>query len=87
VFDRLSEPQKKALTEAARKAEAYFNTEARNGDRKMVEVFKGAGVQVAEMSAADYQAWLAVARKSAYANFASKVPGGEELIRKALSVD
>lgn len=87
VFDRLNAAQRKALLDAGRKAEAFFNAEARRGDQKMVEVFRQAGVQVTEMSRADYDAWLAVARRSAYANFATKVPGGDDLIRKALSVD
>ena len=39
------------------------------------------------MSAEDYKAWLAIAKKTSYANFAEKVPGGEELINKALAVE
>jgi TRAP-type C4-dicarboxylate transport system substrate-binding protein len=53
----------------------------------MVEKFKEAGVEVVEMSKADYDAWLAIAKDTAYKNFAEKVPGGAELIDKALAVE
>ena len=41
---------------------------------------------VAVYSDADADAWRAVAQKSSYKSFAEKVPGGKELIEKALSV-
>jgi hypothetical protein len=38
------------------------------------------------MTKADYDAWLEVAKRSSYKNFAEKVKGGDELIKKALAV-
>ena len=34
----------------------------------------------------DFDAWLAIAKKSSYKNFAEKVPGGQKLIDQALAV-
>ena len=34
----------------------------------------------------EHAAWLAIAKASSYKNFAEKVPGGKELIEKALAV-
>ena len=48
-FDRLNEAQKKALLDAGKKAEAYFLKEAKDGDDKMIDAFKKAGVEVIEM--------------------------------------
>jgi len=86
VFDRLTPAQREAILAAAKKAEDYFNTEVRKGDQVMIDTYKKAGVQVVEMSRADYDAWIALARESAYKNFAAKVPNGAALIDKALAV-
>jgi TRAP-type C4-dicarboxylate transport system substrate-binding protein len=85
-FDRLNEAQKKAVLEAGKKAEAYFLKEAKEGDDKMIEAFKKAGVEVIEMSKEDYDAWLKVAETSSYKNFSEEVKGGEKLIEMALAV-
>lgn len=86
VFERLKPEQQKAILAAGEKAETYFNEEVRKGDQIMVDTYKKAGVEVVEMSKADYNAWLELAKRSAYKNFASKVPGGDKLIEKALAV-
>ena len=85
-WDKLNDAQKKALTAASKKAEAYFNTESKKLDEELVSVFKKNNVQVVTMSDADAEAWRAVAQKTSYKQFADKVPGGKELIEKALSV-
>ncbi len=53
----------------------------------MIEIFKKAGVEVDRDEPEDYDAWLAIAKDSSYKNFAEKVPGGAELIEKALAVE
>ncbi|MCS0496063.1 TRAP transporter substrate-binding protein [Ancylobacter mangrovi] len=86
VFDRLNPDQQKAILAAGKKAQDWFAKEVRNADKKLVDTFKGAGVEVVEMSSDDYDAWLKVAQESAYKNFSEKVKGGDELIKKALAV-
>lgn len=86
VFDGLNDAQKKAVLDAGKKAETYFVGEAKKGDAKMIEAFKKAGVEVVEMSKADYDAWLKVAETSAYKKFNDDVKGGSDLIKKALEV-
>ncbi len=85
-WDKLNDAQKKALTTASKKAEEYFNVESKKLDDEMVETFKKNNVKVVTMSSADAEAWRAVANKTSYKVFAEKVPGGKELIEKALSV-
>jgi TRAP-type C4-dicarboxylate transport system substrate-binding protein len=87
VFERLKPEQQKAILAAGEKAESYFNEEVRKGDQVMIDAYKKAGVEVVEMSKADYNAWLDLAKQSAYKNFAAKVPGGDKLIEKALAVE
>lgn len=86
TYEKLTPEQQKALLAAGEKAEAYFNEEVRKGDQVMIDAYKKAGVEVVEMSKADYDAWLEIAKQSAYKNFADKVEGGDKLIEKALAV-
>jgi TRAP-type C4-dicarboxylate transport system substrate-binding protein len=86
IFDGLNADQQNAILAAGEKAEAFFNEEVRKGDQVMIDTYKKAGVEVVEMSKADYDAWLELAKQSSYKNFAEKVPGGDKLIEKALAV-
>ena len=52
----------------------------------MVDIFKKNKVEVVTLTDAEADAWRAVAQKTSYKAFAEKVPGGKELIEKALSV-
>jgi len=85
-FDKLDKAQQDALMAAGKTAETFFNGEARKLDDKMISKFKEAGVEVVEMSQDDYNAWLAIAKKTAYKNFSEKVDGGAKLIDEALAV-
>lgn len=85
-WDKLNDAQKKALTAASQKAEDYFESESKKLDDEMVEVYKKNKVEVVTLGDADADAWRAVAQKTSYKLFAEKVPGGKELIEKALSV-
>jgi TRAP-type transport system periplasmic protein len=87
VLERLKPEQRKALLDAGKKAEDWFDAEIRKGDQKLIDTYKSAGVEVTEMSKEDFDAWLAVAKASSYKNFAEKVKGGDELIQKALAVE
>jgi TRAP-type transport system periplasmic protein len=85
-WNALNDAQKKALMAASQKAETYFEAESKKLDDKMVETFKANKVEVVTLSDAEADAWRAVAQKTSYKEFADKVPGGKELIEKALSV-
>lgn len=86
-WDKLNKAQQDALMAAGKVAEDYMFAQAKGLDDKMVEVFKKAGVEVVTMNAEQAAAWKAIADKTSYKNFAEKVPGGKELIEKALAVE
>lgn len=86
TWDKLDDKQKAVLKAASAKAEAYFAAESKKLDDKMVEAFKKAGDEVVTLTDAEFDAWRAVAQKTSYKEFGEKVPGGKELIEKALSV-
>ncbi len=85
-WEKLDKKQQAALLAAGKKSEEYFFGEAKKLDDKMVEVYKKAGVKVVAMNADQYMAWRKIADKTSYKEFAEKVPGGKELLDKALSV-
>jgi len=85
-FDKLNKQQQDALMKAGKKSEEYFQKESKALDDKMVKAFKEHNVEVATMTPEEYNAWLDVAKKSSYAEFAKAVPDGKKLIDEALAV-
>ncbi|SDT95808.1 TRAP transporter substrate-binding protein DctP [Stappia sp. ES.058] len=86
-WDKLNQEQKDAVMAAGKVAQEYFVGEAKGLDAKLVQAYKDAGVEIVEMSADDYKEWLAIAQETSYKTFSENVPGGDELIAKALAVD
>lgn len=87
AYDRLNDEQKAALSAAAKKAEEYYVTEAAKEDASSVEVFKKAGVEIAQMNADQFKKWRDLAEKTSYKAFTDEVKGGKELLDMALSVE
>ena len=85
-FDKLNDKQKEAVLAAGKKAEAYMTKAAAGLDTNMEKIFKEKGVQVSQMTEADYKAWIAIAKQTSYKQFAEKVKDGDKLIAKALAV-
>ena len=87
AYDNLSDEQKAALDAAAAKAEAFYLEEAKKQDAASVEVYKEAGVEIANMTQEEFDAWRAIAQESSYKIFKEEVPGGDALLSKALAVE
>ena len=87
TFEGLSAEQQAALSAAAEKAQAWYLEQAKSEDAASVEVFKAAGVTIANMTQDDFNAWLAVAKDSAYKAFTDEVPNGQALLDMALAVE
>src|SRR5258706_13443394 len=85
-FGPLDKKQQDVLTQAGKKTQEFFAGKAKGLDDEMVKVFKDHNVEVVTLTPAEYDAWVAVARKSSYAEFAQEVPNGKKLIDEALSV-
>lgn len=87
TFEGLNSAQQEALTTASAKAQAFYLAEAKKQDAASVDAFKKAGVEIANMTAADFEAWRAIAQETSYKKFVSEVPGGQELLDLALAVE
>ncbi|WP_411892895.1 TRAP transporter substrate-binding protein DctP [Yoonia sp. SDW83-1] len=87
TFDGLTEEQQQALLDGAAKAEEFYLEEAKKEDAASRDVFAQAGVEIAEMSEEDFNAWRALAQETSYKAFIEDTPGGQELLDLALSVE
>jgi len=85
-FDRLDKKQQQVLLDAGKKAQAYYEGKADEVNKETIKAFEDHKKKVVTLSDADYNAWLDVAKKSAYARFAKDVPNGQKLIDEALAV-
>ncbi len=87
TFEGLSEEQQQVLRDAAAEAEAWYLEQAKQDDINAVEVFGNNGVEIAEMSAEDFEAWRELAMESSYASFLQDAPDGQRLLDLAFSVE
>ncbi|MEP3921131.1 MULTISPECIES: TRAP transporter substrate-binding protein DctP [Paracoccaceae] len=87
TFEGLNEAQQTALLEASAKAELFYLEEAKKQDANSVEVFEKAGVEIAEMTPADFEEWRALAQETSYKSFVEEVPDGQALLDMALAVE
>lgn len=87
TFEGLTAAQQKALRDGAKKAETFYLEEAKKADAESVRVFKEAGVEVADMSTADFNAWQALAKQTSYKEFVAGYPDGQRLLDLALAVE
>ena len=87
AFEGLNADQQAAILAASANAETYYLAEAKKQDAASVEVFRKAGVEIANMSPEDFAAWRAIAQETSYKKFVSDVPDGQALLDMALAVD
>jgi TRAP-type C4-dicarboxylate transport system substrate-binding protein len=87
TFDNLTAEQQAALRAGAEKAQAFYLAEAKKADEASAAKFKEAGVKLAQMSQADFDAWREVAKGSSYKAFVDETPDGQRLLDMALAVE
>ena len=87
TFEGLNEEQQAALLEASAAAQAFYLEEAKKQDAASVAVFEEAGVEIAEMTTEDFEAWRALAQETSYRAFVEEVPDGQALLDLALAVE
>jgi TRAP-type C4-dicarboxylate transport system substrate-binding protein len=87
TFEGLTEPQQAAILAGSAKAQAFYLEEAKKEDAASADVFRENGVEIAEMTPADFEAWRALAKTTSYAAFVAEVPDGQALLDMALAVE
>ncbi len=79
---RLPEDVRQTLEETARATQEFVLTEAAELDSRLLEELKAAGIQI---NVADRESFVAASR-AVYEEFGSTVPGGSDLIERALAL-
>ncbi|MEL7013037.1 MAG: TRAP transporter substrate-binding protein DctP [Pseudomonadota bacterium] len=87
TFDGLTEAQQAAILAGAEKAEAFYLEEAKKQDAASAEVFADNGVEIANMTQEEFDAWRALAQETSYKKFVEETPDGQALLDLALSVE
>ncbi|MEO0748304.1 MAG: TRAP transporter substrate-binding protein DctP [Pseudomonadota bacterium] len=87
AFDGLTEAQQAAILAGAEKAEAYYLEEAKKQDAASAKVFADNGVEIANMTQEEFEAWRALAQETSYKKFVEDTPDGQALLDLALSVE
>jgi TRAP-type C4-dicarboxylate transport system substrate-binding protein len=85
-FNKLNKKQQDAIVKAGKDAEAFYQKKAPDVNEQTIKQFKDHKVKVVTLDDADYNAWIEVAKKSAYQKFEKAVPNGKKLIDEALAV-
>lgn len=84
AWDKLTPKQKKIFQEAADKSDAFFLTIQRESTMKMAEAYVKAGGTSREMSKAEFDAWVALAKRTAYPEYAKLSPTAKGLLDELL---
>ena len=83
---QLTPAQQKIFEEAAAKADEYFLGLQRDAVDKMEEAYKKAGAKVHEMTQAEYEQWVALAKDTAWKEYAGKSATAKDLLDALLAV-
>lgn len=85
TWNRLSDAERKAFEEVAADMEKNWVLPKFSGAKqKLIDSYSKAGVELHHMTKAEFDQWLAFAKKTAWKNYAETAPGGEELLKLAL---
>jgi len=85
TWDRLTPEQRKVFLKTAEwMHENWIYQNFKILVDKLIEAYSKAGVDIHYMNEAEFNTWLAFAKKTAWKEYAETVPGGQELLNLAL---
>ena len=85
-FAKLNKKQQAAIIKAGKDAQKFYESKAKAVDDKAIKIYRDHKVEVITLTPAEYDQWIAVAKKNSYVEFAKEVPDGKKLIDEALAV-
>jgi TRAP-type transport system periplasmic protein len=86
TWSKLTPEQQKIFAEVGASLEPFAKESAQADDKELANVFTKAGAKVVDMDEAAFLKWQAVAKDTAYKDFAANVKNGQQLLDMALSV-
>lgn len=85
-WDKLTPAQQKIFEAAAAKSDEFILGLQKEADDKMEAAYKKAGAKVHEMTEAEYNEWVALAKTTSYPDYAAKSPEAKALLEALLAV-
>jgi TRAP-type transport system periplasmic protein len=86
IFDALSKDQQDAIVKLGIELEQFGTTEAMADDKAVAEVYTKKGAKVFDLDEKTVDKWRAIARETAWKDYAQKTPLAAELIKLAEGV-
>jgi TRAP-type C4-dicarboxylate transport system substrate-binding protein len=86
IFDALPKDQQDMVMALGNELEEFGTKEAMADDQKVAEVYAKKGAKVADLDEATVEKWRAIARNSAWKDYAAKTPLSAELLKMAEAV-
>src|SRR6266436_8749778 len=83
IFDALSKSQQDVITSLGVEMEQFGTSEAMADDQKVADVYSKKGAKVFDLDEATVDKWRAIARESAWKDYAQKTPVAAELLKLA----
>ncbi len=87
IFDKLSKKQQDVIMALGAELEAFGTKEAMADDEKVAEVYAKKGAKVVDLDEATLEKWRAIARPTAWKDYAGKTPLSAELLKLAEGVN
>mgnify|MGYP001050774728 FL=1 len=85
-WDKLTPAQQKIFEEAAAKSDEYFLGLQREAVADMEKEYRKAGAKVREMTQAEYEQWVALAKDTAWKEFSARSATAKDLLDALLAV-
>ncbi|MFG1396725.1 TRAP transporter substrate-binding protein DctP [Roseixanthobacter pseudopolyaromaticivorans] len=86
VYDGLPKAQQQLIDTVGAEMEAFGKAGAMADDEKVAEVFQKAGAKIHDLDAATVEKWRAIARDTAWKDYAAKTPLNAKLLKLAEDV-
>jgi TRAP-type C4-dicarboxylate transport system substrate-binding protein len=86
AWDKLTPAQKKIFEEAADKSDEFFAAGQREAVKKMVDVYTKAGAKVRALTKPEFDAWIDLAKKTAWPEFSAKSADAKQLLELVTAV-
>jgi TRAP-type transport system periplasmic protein len=87
IFDKLTKNQQDVIMSLGTELEAFGTKEAMADDEKVAEVYAKKGAKVADLDEATVEKWRAIARPTAWKDYAGRTPLSAELLKLAEGVN
>jgi len=87
IFDALPKDQQDMIVALGGELEEFGTREAMADDQKVAEVYARKGARVSDLDAATVDKWRAIARETAWKDYAAKTPLSAELLKLAEGIN